>query len=101
TSASAYGHGLEGASDRDGFAARVAAADAFVHQQDHREIDLLDSMEYAAHQGGFAAAADLLGSAPSLYHADTARPDAPRVRSLAEAIAVEARGRAANPAWLA
>lgn len=100
-SASAYGHGLEGAPDRDGFAARVAAADAFVHQQDHREIDLLDSMEYATHEGGFAAAADLLGSAPSLYHADTARPDAPRVRSLAEEIAVVVRGRAANPAWIA
>jgi cobaltochelatase CobN len=100
-SASAYGHGLDGASDRDGFAARVAAADAFVHQQDHREVDLLDSAEYAAHEGGFAAAADLLGSAPSLYHADTARPDAPGIRTLAEEIAIVVRGRAANPAWIA
>lgn len=100
-STSAYGHGLAGTPDRDGFATRVAAADAFVHQQDHREIDVLDSTEYAAHEGGFAAAADLLGSAPSLYHADTARPDTPRIRSLAEEIAIVVRGRAANPAWIA
>ena len=100
-STSAYGHGLDGTPDRDGFATRVAAADAFVHQQDHREIDLLDSMDYAAHEGGFAAAADLLGKAPSLYHADIARPDAPTVRTLAEEIAIVVRGRAANPAWIA
>ena len=28
-----------------------------MHQQDHAEIDLLDSTEHAAHEGGFAAAA--------------------------------------------
>ncbi|MBV9757830.1 MAG: cobaltochelatase subunit CobN, partial [Alphaproteobacteria bacterium] len=100
-SAAAYGHGLDGVADGSGFAARVAAADAFVHTQDHRETDLLDSLDYAAHEGGFAAAARMLGSVPSLYHADTARPDAPRVRALAEEIAAVVRGRAANPAWIA
>ncbi len=100
-SASAYGHCLEGDADRDRFAARVAKADAFVHQQDHREIDLLDGMEYAAHEGGFAAAAAMSGAGPSIYHADTAQPDTPRVRTLAEEIALVVRGRAANPAWIA
>ena len=79
----------------------MAAADAFLHTQDHAETDLLDSPDYAAHEGGFAAAAGKLGSAPALYHVDTSRPDAPRARAVAEEIARVVRGRAANPAWLA
>ena len=100
-SAHAYGHGLHGAPDGLGFAERVRAADAFVHQQDHREIDLLDSGDYAAHEGGFAAAAESLGAAPALYHTDSAEPETPKVRTLTEEIARVVRGRAANPAWIA
>jgi cobaltochelatase CobN len=89
-------------SKNDGdFSARVAAADAFVHQQDHAETDLLEGTEYAAHEGGFAAAAHKLGANPALYHMDTSRPDAPRTRTLDEEIARIVRGRAANPAWIA
>lgn len=100
-SAFAYGKDLDGAPDPEGFAARVAAADSFVHQQDHRETDLLDGTEFAAHEGGFAAAADSLGSAPALYHVDTSRPEAPRTRTLAEEVSRVVRGRAANPVWIA
>jgi len=100
-SAGAYGRGLDGALDQAGLAARVAAADAFLHQQDHAEIDLLDSGEHAAHEGGFAAAASALGRSPALYHMDTSRPDAPRARTLAEEVARVVRGRAANPRWIA
>jgi cobaltochelatase CobN len=99
-SATAYGKGLDGVADSDGFAARVKAADAFLHQQDHAEIDLLDSLDYAAYEGGFAAAADRLGNAPALYHTDISRPYAPKVRTLVEEIARIVRGRAANPAWI-
>jgi cobaltochelatase CobN len=99
-SATAYGKGLDGTADGDGFAARVRGADAFLHQQDHAEIDLLDSLDYAAFEGGFAAAAARLGAKPALYHADLSRPDAPRVRTLTEEIARIVRGRAANPAWI-
>ena len=91
----------EGVADAAGFAARVAGAAAFVHIQDHRETDLLDSPDYAAHEGGFAAAARTLGATPALYHTDTSQPDRPRARSLAEEIARVVRGRAANPVWLA
>jgi cobaltochelatase CobN len=91
----AYGNGLNGAPDPAALAARVAAADSFVHQQDHAETDLLDSPETAAHQGGFAAAAASLGGAPALYHLDG------RVRTVAEQVARVVRGRAANPLWLA
>jgi cobaltochelatase CobN len=100
-SSHAYGNGLDGTAAPDAFAARVAAADAFLHVQDHRETDLLDGADYAAHEGGFAAAATALGAAPALYHADTATPDAPRLRTLSEEIARVVRGRAANPRWIA
>jgi cobaltochelatase CobN len=100
-SAHAYGHDLLGVADAEGFSSRVAAADAFVHVRDHAETDLLEGTEHAAHEGGFAAAAARLGAAPALYHLDTSRPEAPRSRTVAEEIARVARGRAANPAWLA
>ena len=100
-SAHAYGRDLDGAADAEGFAARVATADAFVHQQDHAETDLLEGSEYAAHEGGFAAAATRLGATPALYHLDTSRAEAPRTRTVAEEVARVVRGRAANPAWIA
>jgi cobaltochelatase CobN len=100
-SASAYGQGLDGAADAAGFGARVAAAGAFVHQQDHAETDILESTEYAAHEGGFAAAAAMLGAAPVLYHMDVSKPETPRARLVAEEVARVVRGRLANPRWIA
>ena len=97
-SAHAYGKDLAAS---DGFAARVAVADAFVHQQDHAETDLLEGTDYAAHEGGFAAAAEALGATPALYHLDTSAPSAPRARTVAEEVARVVRGRATNPAWIA
>jgi len=99
-SGTAYGKGIDGTPDADGFAARIRQADAFLHQQDHAEIDLLDSLDYAAYEGGFAAAAAKLGNAPALYHTDISRPEAPKVRTLVEEIARIVRGRAANPKWI-
>jgi cobaltochelatase CobN len=99
-SSTSYGKGIDGVADAEGFATRVKAAEAFLHQQDHAEIDLLDSLDYAAYEGGFAAAADRLGARPALYHSDISRPEAPRVRSLVEEIGRVVRGRAANPKWI-
>ena len=99
-SAYAYGHGLTGNEDRDGFAARIRNADAFVHQQDHRETDLLDSPDFAAHEGGFAAAAAAFGATPALYHNDTSVPEHPKTRTVAEEVRRVVRGRAANPKWI-
>ena len=95
-----YGRGVEGAADGEGFRARLAAAEAYVHVQDHAETDLLDGLDQAAHAGGFAAAAERLGARPALYHADTANPEAPRLRGLAEEVARVTRGRAANERWI-
>jgi cobaltochelatase CobN len=100
-SAYAYGKQLDGLADAPGFAARVAAADGFVHIQDHAETDLLEGVDFAAHEGGFAAAASSLGGHAALYHLDTSRPDAVRTRTLAEEVRRVVRGRAANPAWIA
>ncbi|MDE1174043.1 MAG: cobaltochelatase subunit CobN [Parvibaculaceae bacterium] len=99
-SASAYGAGLDGVTDAPGFAARVKASEAFVHQQDHRELDLFESLDFAAAEGGFAAAADVLGSSPALYHADTSNPENPKARTVAEEVRRVVRGRAANPDWI-
>ena len=85
---------------RPALEARVLAADGFAHVQDLAETDVLLASDYAAHEGGFAAAmARLGGAAPALYHLDATTPDTPRARSLAEEIARVVRARAANPAW--
>jgi cobaltochelatase CobN len=97
----AYGQDLEGRNDAEGFAARVGAAEALVHTQDHAEIDLLDGLDFVAAEGGFAAAAHALDAQPALYHVDTSKPQAPRLRTLTEEVARVVRGRAANPVWIA
>lgn len=101
-SAFAYGGGHDGVAARVELEQRTAATDAFVHPQDLPETDLLSAPDYAAHQGGFAAAARKLnGVTPALYHADSTNPDALRIRTLDEEVARVVRGRAANPRWLA
>ncbi|MGG7565106.1 cobaltochelatase subunit CobN [Rhodovulum sp. DZ06] len=93
--------GAEAARDEAGIRARVAAADSFVHAQDLGESDLLLAGDYAAHEGGFAAAKAALGGSARLYHLDITDPSSPRARTLSEEIARITRARAANPAWLA
>ena len=89
------------AADPEGIRALVAHADAFVHLQDLPETDLLLSMDYAAHEGGFAAASALAGGDAALYHLDSRDPSSPRVRSLREEIARVVRARAGHPGWVA
>jgi len=81
---------------------RLARTDSFVHAHDLPESDLLMAADYAAHEGGFAAAMAHLGHVPlALYHLDITRPDTPRARALPEEIARVVRARAANPDWAA
>ena len=56
-SSTAYTGEGEGVAARAEFERRVKAAEGFVHVQDHRETDMLSSLDFAAHEGGFAAAA--------------------------------------------
>ena len=100
--ASSWAIGADGASqeDRAALEARLTRADSFVHAQDLPETDLLLAADYAAHEGGFAAAMARIGAdAPALYHLDATQPDRPRARSLTEEIARTTRARAADPAW--
>lgn len=61
---------------------------------------MLVASDYAAHEGGFAAAiARLGGEARPLYHLDATQPDRPRARTLTEEIGRVVRARAANPVW--
>ena len=84
------------------FAVRLAGADAFVHVHDHKEADILSAADYAAHQGGAVAAASALGHADlSAYHMDTANPETPKARTLAEEAVRVVHGRAASPRWIA
>jgi len=97
----AYGAGAAGAEAQNLLEDRLAGVDAVIQNQDNREHDLLDSDFYSHFEGGMAAAVRVLsGRAPTVYHTDHSRPDAPRVRTLEEEIARVVRARAANPKWI-
>ncbi|MGB6174982.1 MAG: cobaltochelatase subunit CobN [Methylocella sp.] len=83
------------------FAERVATADALIHVQDQDEQDILDADAMIDHEGGFAAAAQLLGNDVPVYHVATVRHGAIKVRPLAQEIARVVRARASNPRWIA
>ena len=98
----AYGAGAEGVAERTMLEARLAAADAVLHNQDNREHDLLDSDDYYQFEGGLALVVrQLSGRVPAVWHNDHSRPEMPRVRSLREELGRVVRGRAANPRWIA
>ena len=91
--------------DRDGpdadFAARVAAADAYLHAFDVAERDLFDGDAAVDAMGGFAAAAALEGASPALYSLDVSVPERPKARLAREDAARLIRGRLADPRWIA
>ncbi len=98
----AYGAGCEGRAERAMLEARLAAADAVLHNQDNREHDLLDSDDYYQFEGGLALVVRRLsGHTPAVWHNDHSRPEKPRIRSLREELGRVVRGRAANPRWIA
>ncbi|GES48402.1 cobaltochelatase subunit CobN [Rhizobium sp. NBRC 114257] len=97
----AYGAGEEGRAERGVFEERLRSIQAVVQNQDNREHDLLDSDDYYQFEGGMAAAAEQLGGArPSIYHNDHSRPEKPVIRSLEEEIGRVVRGRVVNSKWI-
>ncbi|MBX5190650.1 cobaltochelatase subunit CobN [Rhizobium sp. NZLR3b] len=97
----AYGAGEEGKAERGLFEERLRSVQAVVQNQDNREHDLLDSDDYYQFEGGMAAAAEqLAGARPSIYHNDHSRPERPVIRSLEEEIGRVVRGRVVNPKWI-
>ncbi|WP_245503178.1 cobaltochelatase subunit CobN, partial [Rhizobium leguminosarum] len=98
----AYGAGEEGRAERGLFEERLRSVQAVIQNQDNREHDLLDSDDYYQFEGGMAAAAEqLTGARPSIYHNDHSRPEKPVIRSLEEEIGRVVRGRVVNPKWIA
>jgi cobaltochelatase CobN len=84
------------------FEERLRSVQAVIQNQDNREHDLLDSDDYYQFEGGMAAAAEqLAGARPSIYHNDQSRPEKPVIRSLEEEIGRVVRGRVVNPKWIA
>ncbi|MBY3069697.1 cobaltochelatase subunit CobN [Rhizobium laguerreae] len=97
----AYGAGEEGKAERGLFEERLRSVQAVIQNQDNREHDLLDSDDYYQFEGGMAAAAEqLAGARPSIYHNDHSRPEKPVIRSLEEEIGRVVRGRVVNPKWI-
>ena len=83
------------------FAARVGAADAYLHAFDVAERDLFDGDAAVDAMGGFAAAASLEGARPTLYSLDVSVPERPKARTAREDAARLIGGRLADPRWIA
>jgi cobaltochelatase CobN len=98
----AYGRGLDGAAARpemEGAFRRIVVAAKNV---DTREHDIADSDDYFQYHGGMVAMVrSLTGRNPAAYIGDSAVPDAPRTRTLAEETRRVFRSRVVNPRWIA
>jgi cobaltochelatase CobN len=80
---------------------RLGTIEAVAQNQDNREHDILDSDDYFQFQGGLHAAVSVLrGKQPATYHGDSANPDAPKIRTLAEEFVRVLHSRALNPKWI-
>ncbi|MBP1182585.1 cobaltochelatase CobN [Methylobacterium sp. PvR107] len=99
-SASGHAYGDREGPDAD-FAARVAAADAYLHAFDVAERDLFDGDAAVDAMGGFAAAASLGGGSPKLYSLDVSVPERPKTRTAQEDATRLIGGRLADPRWIA
>jgi len=98
----AYGRGLDGVNarpDMEGAFRRIAVAAKNI---DTREHDIADSDDYFQYHGGMVAMVrSLTGRNPAAYIGDSAVPDAPRTRTLAEETRRVFRSRVVNPRWIA
>jgi cobaltochelatase CobN len=97
----AYGHGLDGVDarpDMEGAFRRIAVAAKNI---DTREHDIADSDDYFQYHGGMIAMVrSLTGRNPAAYIGDSAIPDAPKTRTLAEETRRVFRSRVVNPRWI-
>jgi cobaltochelatase CobN len=96
-----YRRGAMGEPDAEAMRRRFAAIDVAIKNQDNREHDIFDSDDYLQDHGGMVAAVRALtGASPRAWFGDTANPDDPRVRTLAEEAARVVRSRVLNPRWI-
>jgi len=96
-----YGRGLDGVDarpDMEGAFRRIAVAAKNI---DTREHDIADSDDYFQYHGGMIAMVrSLTGRNPAAYIGDSAVPDAPKTRTLAEETRRVFRSRVVNPRWI-
>ena len=98
----AYGDQLDGIGARDQLEARLAGADAVLHNQDNREHDILDSDDYYQFAGGLSPRLRICqGAMCRSITMIISLPERPVIRTLAEEISRVVRGRASNPKWIA
>ena len=96
-----YGRAGWGVHDEAAMERRFAAIDVAVKNQDNREHDIFDSDDYLQDHGGMIATIrSLTGRQPKAWFGDSANPEHPRVRSLAEEAARVVRTRVVNPKWI-
>jgi cobaltochelatase CobN len=97
----AYGRAAYGVPAPEAMRRRFALIDVAVKNQDNREHDIFDSDDYLQEHGGMVATVRALaGRAPQAIFGDSADPDRPRVRSLAEEARRVVRSRVLNPKWI-
>ena len=97
----AYQRGAMGHAAPEAMRRRFAAIDVAVKNQDNREHDIFDSDDYLQDHGGMVAAVrSLTGRAPHAWFGDSANPERPQVRALAEEAARVVRSRVINPRWI-
>ena len=90
--------GVEAAST---FVERLKEVSVAVKNQDNREHDIFDSDDYFQEHGGMIACVRALtGKNPTAYFGDSANPEQPKVRTLAEEAARVFRTRVVNPKWI-
>ncbi len=98
----AYGRAAYGVPAPEAMQRRFALIDVAVKNQDNREHDIFDSDDYLQEHGGMVATVRALrgGQAPQAFFGDSADPERPRVRSLAEEARRVMRSRVLNPRWI-
>ncbi|HMC51954.1 MAG TPA: cobaltochelatase subunit CobN, partial [Acidimicrobiales bacterium] len=85
----------------DAMRRRFGAIEVAVKNQDNRKHDIFDSDDYLQDHGGMVATIRAVtGRQPKAWFGDSADPDRPRVRDLAEEAARVVRTRVVNPKWI-
>jgi cobaltochelatase CobN len=98
----AYGRGLDGVNARPDMESAFRRIAVAAKNVDTREHDIADSDDYFQYHGGMVAMVrSLTGRSPAAYIGDSAIPDAPKTRTLAEETRRVFRSRVVNPKWIA
>ena len=98
----AYGRGLDGVNARPDMESAFRRIAVAAKNVDTREHDIADSDDYFQYHGGMVAMVrSLTGRNPAAYIGDSAIPDAPKTRTLAEETRRVFRSRVVNPKWIA